>query len=162
MYRTICSLKLENCVYRRRYNFELEEEFDRPCVINLVKTNRLRYAGHMIRRPEDLPQKVIFKARPQGMSRQGSPKSSWADGVNSDNRAFEAQDWTNQAQDREQWKELLWQTITAILLWRQISKWVGGFVCNVQPADTFIACASIYNIQYNIYNIQYLFSPDFR
>jgi hypothetical protein len=25
-----------------------------------VKTNRLRYAGHMIRRPDDLPQKDIF------------------------------------------------------------------------------------------------------
>jgi hypothetical protein len=51
-------------VYRRRYNFEIQREFDSPCVINIVKTNRLRYTGHMIRRPEDLPQKAIFIARP--------------------------------------------------------------------------------------------------
>jgi hypothetical protein len=62
--RTIWGPKLGNGVYRRRYNFELQKEFDSPCVINIVKTNRLRYAGHMIRRPEDLPQKAIFKARP--------------------------------------------------------------------------------------------------
>jgi hypothetical protein len=58
--------KLENGVYRRRYNFDLQKEFDSPCVINIVKTNRLRYAGLMIKRPEDLPQKAIFIARPQG------------------------------------------------------------------------------------------------
>jgi hypothetical protein len=36
--RMICGLKLENGVYRRRYNFELQKEFDNPCVINIVKT----------------------------------------------------------------------------------------------------------------------------
>jgi hypothetical protein len=40
--RTIYGLKLENGVYRRRYNFELQREFDSPCVINIVKTNGLR------------------------------------------------------------------------------------------------------------------------
>jgi hypothetical protein len=34
----------ENGVYRRRYNFELEMEFDNTRVINVVKTSRLRYA----------------------------------------------------------------------------------------------------------------------
>jgi hypothetical protein len=63
--RTICGPKLENGVYRTRYNFELQREFDSPCVIKIVKTNRLRYAGHMIRSPEDLPQKAIFVARLQ-------------------------------------------------------------------------------------------------
>ena len=70
--RTISGPKIENGVYRRRYNFELQREFDRPSVINVVKTSRLRYAGHMIRRPEDLPQKTIFIARPQRTRRQGS------------------------------------------------------------------------------------------
>jgi hypothetical protein len=53
--RTISGPIVENGVYRRRYNFELDSEFDNPSVINAVKTSRLRYAGHMIRRPEDLP-----------------------------------------------------------------------------------------------------------
>jgi hypothetical protein len=39
--RTMCGLKIENGVYRR-----------------------LRYDGHMIRRPEDLPQKALFKPNP--------------------------------------------------------------------------------------------------
>jgi hypothetical protein len=64
--QTICCPKLENGVYRKRYNFELQREFDSPCVINIAKTNKLRYAGHMIRRPEDLPQKAIFIAKERG------------------------------------------------------------------------------------------------
>jgi hypothetical protein len=48
-----------NLVYRRRYNFELEREFDSPCGIKAVKTNRLRYAGHMIRRLENLVLKAL-------------------------------------------------------------------------------------------------------
>jgi hypothetical protein len=61
--RTICGPKIANGVYRRRYNYELEREFDSPNVLNVTKTNRLRYAGHMIRRLEDLPQKALFKGR---------------------------------------------------------------------------------------------------
>jgi hypothetical protein len=53
--RTICDPKIENGVYRRRYNHELDREFDSPNALNVTKTSRLRYAGHMIRRPEDLP-----------------------------------------------------------------------------------------------------------
>jgi hypothetical protein len=87
--RTICGPKLENGVYRRRCNFELERKLDSPCVINVVKTNRLCYAGHMIRRPENLPQKAIFIARSQGT---GGKESRWADEVNTDSRALGAPD----------------------------------------------------------------------
>jgi hypothetical protein len=69
-----------------------------------VKTNRLRYTRQMIRRPEDLPQKAIWIARPQGTRRQGRPKSRWAD------------PWgprLDEAQDIEQSKDLLRQTLTA-------------------------------------------------
>jgi hypothetical protein len=82
--RTMYGPKLENGVYRRRYNFEFQRDLNSSCIINIVKTNRLRYAGNMIERPEDLPQKAFFIARPQGTRRQGRPKSIWADGVNSD------------------------------------------------------------------------------
>jgi hypothetical protein len=64
--RTICGPKIENGVYRRRYDHELEKEFDSPNALNVTKTSRLRYAGHMISRPEDLPQ----KAKPNGRRNQ--------------------------------------------------------------------------------------------
>jgi hypothetical protein len=48
-------------------------EFDSPNVLNVTKTSSLRYAGHMIRRPEDLPQKALFRAKPIGRRNQGRP-----------------------------------------------------------------------------------------
>jgi hypothetical protein len=78
--RTICGLKIGNGVYRRRYNHELDKEFDNPNALNVTKTSRLRYAGCMIRRPEDLPQRALFRAKPNGRRNQGKPKSRWAVG----------------------------------------------------------------------------------
>jgi hypothetical protein len=82
--QTICGPNFENGVYRRRYNRELDKEFDSPNALNVTKTSRLRYVGHMIRRPKELPQKALFRAKPNGRRNQGRPKSRWADGVNSD------------------------------------------------------------------------------
>jgi hypothetical protein len=63
--RTICGLKIENGVYRRRNNHELDKEFDSPNALNVTKTSRLHYhPGHMIRRPEDLPQKALVRTKP--------------------------------------------------------------------------------------------------
>jgi hypothetical protein len=38
--RTICGLKIENGVYRRRYNHELDKEFNSPNALNVTKTTR--------------------------------------------------------------------------------------------------------------------------
>jgi hypothetical protein len=69
--RTICGPKIENGVYRRRYNHELDREFDSSNALNVTKTTRLRYVGHMIRRLEDLPQKALFRASLNGRINQG-------------------------------------------------------------------------------------------
>jgi hypothetical protein len=51
---TIFGLKIVDGVYRSRYNFKFDREFNSRNVIGLVKSNRLRYAGHMIRGVKDL------------------------------------------------------------------------------------------------------------
>jgi hypothetical protein len=121
VFRTICGPKIGN-VYRRRYNHELEREFDTPNTLNDTKTSKLRYAGHMIRRPEDLPKKALFRAKPNGSRNQGRPKSRWADGVNSDSLGLGVRDWMHCAQDRQSWKDLLEQALTKYWLWCHISK----------------------------------------
>jgi hypothetical protein len=58
----------------RRYNHELDKEFNNPKALNVTKTSRLRYAAQMIRRPVYLPQKALFRAKPNGRRNQGRPK----------------------------------------------------------------------------------------
>jgi hypothetical protein len=43
--QTICCPKIVNGVYRRRYNHELDKEFDSPNALNVTKTWILRYAS---------------------------------------------------------------------------------------------------------------------
>jgi hypothetical protein len=109
--RMICGPIIENGIYRRKYSHELNKEFNSPNALNVMKTSRLRYAGHMIRRPEDLPQKALFIAKLTGRRNQGRLKSRWADGVNSDSLALVVRDWTHCARDRQTWRDLLQQTL---------------------------------------------------
>jgi hypothetical protein len=60
---TKCGPKIENGVYRRRYNHELDREFDSPNALNVTKTSRLRYADHMIRIHKDLAFKTLSLQR---------------------------------------------------------------------------------------------------
>jgi hypothetical protein len=83
------------------------KEFDSLNALNVTKTSRLRYAGHMIRRPEDLPQKALIRAKSNGRRNQGRPKSRWADGVDSDSLALGVRDWMHCAQDRQSWRDFL-------------------------------------------------------
>jgi hypothetical protein len=61
---TVSGPKIDNGVYRRRFNHKLDKEFNSPNALNVTKTRRLHYAGHMIRRPENLPQKALFRTKP--------------------------------------------------------------------------------------------------
>jgi hypothetical protein len=99
-------------VFKTRYNFKLERELDSPCIVNVVKTNRLRYAGYMIRMPEYLPKEGCFYSKTT-RNKLGRPRSRWADGVISDSRAMGAPDWTNRARDKEIWRELFRQALTS-------------------------------------------------
>jgi hypothetical protein len=98
--RTLCGPKIKNGVCKRRLNHELDKEFDSPNVLNVTKISRLRYAGHMIRRSQDLPQKVLFRVKPNGRRNQGRPKSSGR-------MALGVRYCTHRAQDRQSWKDLL-------------------------------------------------------
>jgi hypothetical protein len=98
--------------HKRRYNHELDKEFDSPNVLNITKTSRLRYASHMARRLEDLQQRALCRVKPNGRRNQRRPKSSWADGVNRESLALGVRDWMHCAQDKQTWKDLLQQALT--------------------------------------------------
>jgi hypothetical protein len=85
---TICGPKINNGVYKRRYNNELDKRFESPTALNVTKTSTQKQAGHVIRRSEDLTQRALFRAKPNGRRNQGRLKSRWADGVNSDSLAL--------------------------------------------------------------------------
>jgi hypothetical protein len=73
---------------QEKLNHELDNGSDSPNALHVTRTSRLRYAGHMIRRPEDPPQKALFRAKHNGRTNQERLKSRWANEVNSDSLAL--------------------------------------------------------------------------
>ena len=105
--RTIFGAIQENGVFRRRFNFELQRDYGEANIIAIIKTNRLRWAGHLARMEDERPAKTLFRNVPAGRRSVGRPKMRWIDGVQSDLRALDVRNWTAVAADRQSWNLIL-------------------------------------------------------
>jgi hypothetical protein len=66
---------LEGGQWRKRYNKELEELYNEPNTV--IKSNRVRWAGHVVRMDEnELPEKILW-TNPGGQRGRGRPKSRY-------------------------------------------------------------------------------------
>ncbi|GFT92480.1 uncharacterized protein TNCV_1053801 [Trichonephila clavipes] len=62
----------ENGTWRRRSNFELYRSYKEPDIVNFIKVQRIKWAGHIVRMDEDHTTKKVFNAKPIGTRRKGS------------------------------------------------------------------------------------------
>jgi len=107
--RTIFGAKFDNGVFRRRYNFELQNDFKEPNIIATVKSNRIRWAGHLARMEDTRAPKILYMNEPEGRRGVGRPKNRWVDGVSADLRTLQIHNWWTIAQDRSRWKSIVEQ-----------------------------------------------------
>ena len=89
----------ENGEWRRLHNEELHSLYRSPNVVKVIKSRRLRWAGHVARMEEG---RRAFKMS-TGKRPLGRPRRRWEDleeiGVNAGN-------WVDSAQDRHYWRAL--------------------------------------------------------
>jgi hypothetical protein len=105
--------KIENGVYRRRYNQEKVKSLtaDSPNALNVTKTSRFRYAGHIIKRLEDLP--LNLYSEPNPMKEKSRKTEIQVDGWGEQRLPCpRARDWMHCARDRQTWRYLLQQVLT--------------------------------------------------
>ena len=60
-----------------RYNRESEELYDEPSKARVIKSSRLRWAGHVVRMNGNELHKKIFWTNPGGQRGRDRPKSRW-------------------------------------------------------------------------------------
>ena len=102
-----------NGVWRSRYNRELRSLYNHTSIVQKVRTQRLRWLGHLVRMDESTPARKIYFNKPQGNRKQGRPKMRWNDAVSSDLRKLRiAGSWKNKAANREEWRTFLNQEET--------------------------------------------------
>ena len=106
--RVIFGPKKEGDLFKCRSNNELYQLFREADIVKRIKVNRLRWAGHVIRRPVDAPLKKVFMSDfVDGVRSRGRPKNSWREAVDKDSIAFGIVNWQMGASDRASFRRCL-------------------------------------------------------
>ena len=76
-------------------------------LVTYIKTNRLKWAGHVIRIQEHSPTRTVLVAVVEGRTQGDRPKLRWEDGVVEDARKLWERNCRNAARNRDSWQKLL-------------------------------------------------------
>jgi hypothetical protein len=106
--RTIAGPKKIGEVYMQRSNNELYQCFKEADIVKRIKVSRLRWAGHVVRRPAEAPLRRVFNTNfVDGKRSRGRPKNSWIEAVERDSIAFGIMNWQAVAKDRASYRRTL-------------------------------------------------------
>ena len=71
----------ENGKWRRLHNEELHSLYRSPNIVRVIKSRRLRWAGHVARMEGDRSAFKILTGRPTGKRHLGRPRHRWEDHI---------------------------------------------------------------------------------
>ena len=94
---------------RRLHNEELNNLYSLPNIVPVVKSRRMRWAGHVARMAEDRGVHRVLVGKPEGRRPLGRPRRRWEDNIKMDLREVGGGrgDWMELAQDRNRWRALV-------------------------------------------------------
>ena len=80
-----------------------------PNIVRVIKSRRLRLAGHVARMEEGRSAVKILTGKPTGKRPLGRTKRRWEDNIIIDleERGINVGNWIDSAQDRDYWKALV-------------------------------------------------------
>jgi hypothetical protein len=96
--------------WRRLHNKELYALYYSPNIIRVIKSRRLRWAGHVARMGEWRGAYRALVGKPEGRRPLGRPRRRWEDNIKMDLREVgrEGADWIDLAQDRDRWRAVMY------------------------------------------------------
>jgi hypothetical protein len=72
--------------WRKLHNEELQNFYSSPNIIRMIKSRRMRWAGHVARMEEKRNAYKIFMGKPERKRPLGRPRSRWVDNIKIDLR----------------------------------------------------------------------------
>ena len=83
--------------------------FSSPNIVRVIKSRRLRWAGHVARMEEGRGVHNVLVGKPEGKRRLGRPRRRWEDNIKMDLEEVGrgCGDWMELAQDRDRWRALV-------------------------------------------------------
>jgi hypothetical protein len=83
--------------------------FNKNFVLGIIKSRRMRWAGHVAQMGEKRNAYRILVGKPEGKRPLERPRCRWVDHIKMDLRevGWDGVDWMDMAQDRDQWRALV-------------------------------------------------------
>jgi len=95
--------------WRRLHNEELNDLYCSPNILRVIKSRRMRWAGHVARMGEESGVYRVLVRKLEGKRPMGRPRRKWVDNVRMDLQEAGCGyvDWIGLAQDRDRWRTLV-------------------------------------------------------
>ena len=95
--------------WRKLHNEELNDLYSLPNIVRVVKSRRMRWAGHVARMGEDRDVHKVLVGKPEGKRTLGRPRHRWENNIKLDFQEVGGGrgDWMELAQDRDRWRALV-------------------------------------------------------
>jgi hypothetical protein len=96
-------------LWRKLHNEELHNLYFSPNTIRVIKSMKVRWAGHVAQMGEKRNAYRILVGKPEGRDPLGRPRLRWMDNIRMDLRGigWDGMDWIDLAQDRDQWRAVV-------------------------------------------------------
>jgi hypothetical protein len=95
--------------WRKLHNEELHNLYSLPSIIRIIKSRRMRWAGHMARMGKKRNVCRLLVGKPEGNRPLGRPRHRWIYNIKMDllEIGVSVMDWIGLAQDRYRWRALV-------------------------------------------------------
>jgi hypothetical protein len=95
--------------WRKLYTEELHNLYSSPSIIRIIKSRKMRWAGHVARMGEKRNVYRLLVGKPDEKRPLGRPRRRWIDNIKMDlpEIGLSAVDWIGLAQDRYRWRALV-------------------------------------------------------
>jgi hypothetical protein len=95
--------------WRKLHNEDLRDLYSSPSIIRIIKTRRMRWAGHVARMGQKRNAYRLLVGKPEGRMPLGRPRRRWLDNIRLDllEVIWGDVDWIGLAQDMDRWRALV-------------------------------------------------------
>ena len=95
--------------WSRLHNEELDVLYSSPNIVRVIKSRRMRWAGHVARMGEERGVYKVMVGKPEGKRPLGRPRRRLVDNIRTELQEMECgyMDWIGLAQNRDSWRTLV-------------------------------------------------------